>query len=107
MLDATAVANDVSQAIYEVIMQQLSEIDDHHLALVPRRVFEGNRQAWAVCLARIFETVRRRYPLLPANPTRTEVFATWHEPLLITQQLLVGKILSPSPRMTRLRPKPG
>jgi hypothetical protein len=103
MQDAFAVANDVSQAMYDVLTSNFINPEHYHLDLVPADGSVAGEEAWNTCLIQIFSAIRERHPLLPPRPTRAEVRATWRGPLQMLRELLVGKILAPSPRLTNRR----
>lgn len=104
MQDSFAVASDVSQAMYDVLTRNLINPEHYHLDLIPAENCAGGQQFWKECLIQIFSAIRERHPSLPPRPTRAEVSATWKAPLLLLRELLVGKILAPSPRLIK-RPK--
>jgi hypothetical protein len=95
--DATGVAHDVNQAMFDVLTPSPVEPEKYDLALVPRQAWQANETDWEMQLTAIFRAVRLKYPVL-ARPSEYDVTATLPVPISFTHQLIVGRIFSPSVR---------
>ena len=96
--DATGVAHDVNQAMFDVLTPSPVEPEKYDLALVPRQAGQANETDWEMQLTAIFRAVRLKYPVLALRPSSHDVTATLPVPISFTHQLIVGRIFSPSVR---------
>ena len=96
--DATRVAHDVNQAMFDVLTPSPVEPEKYDLALVPRQGWQANETDWEMQLTAIFRAVRLKYPVLMQRPSEYDVTATLLVPISFTHQLIVGRIFSPSMR---------
>ena len=95
--DATGVAHDVNQAMFDVLTPSPVEPEKYDLALVPRQAWQANETDWEMQLTAIFRAVRLKYPVI-ARPSEYDVTATLSVPIAFTHQLIVGRIFSPCVR---------
>jgi|SRR5262245_29337336 len=96
--DPITVAHDVNQTMYDTLTPDPVESEKYDLALVPQEDWTASNPSWAEQLTKIFQAVRRKYPVLPPRPSQRDVAATMGVPLATTHQLIVGRIFSPSLR---------
>jgi hypothetical protein len=93
--DAIRVADDVNQAMFDVLTPQPIEPARYGLALMPQRDWQASGEDWSAQLIAIFQAVRRRYPVLAQQPSPQDAMATLMLPLSGTHQLIVGRIFAP------------
>ena len=93
--DAIRVADDVNQAMFDVLTPQPIEPARYDLALMPQRDWQASGEDWSAQLIAIFQAVRRRYPVLAQQPSPQDAMATLMLPLSGTHQLIVGRIFAP------------
>jgi hypothetical protein len=101
--DAVRVAHDVNQAMYDVLTPHPVESGRYDLALVPQHAWGASESDWAAQLTAIFQSVRRKYPVLAQRPSSQDVTATLSVPISFTHQLVVGRIFAPSFRQGGLQ----
>jgi hypothetical protein len=96
--DATRVARDVNQAMFDMLTPSPVEPEKYDLALVPHQAWLANGADWEMQLTTIFRAVRLKYRALAQRPSSHDVTATLLVPISFTHQLIVGRIFSPSVR---------